>query len=84
MKQKLQYDRKHGAGDLYTVGSQVLKKDFRVNRMYLKRFYPPADKEPVDEKSTQPVDEEPTPPADEEPTPQVVREEDTPLSNVEV
>ena len=29
MKQKLHYDRKHGAGDLYTVGSQVLKKDFR-------------------------------------------------------
>ena len=25
MKQKLHYDRKHGAGDLYTVGSQVLK-----------------------------------------------------------
>ena len=29
MKQKLHYDRKHGAGDLYTVGSQVLKKHFR-------------------------------------------------------
>ena len=28
-KQKLHCDRKHGAGDLYTVGSQVLKKDFR-------------------------------------------------------
>lgn len=27
-KQKLHYDRKHAAGDLYTVGSRVLKKDF--------------------------------------------------------
>ena len=26
--QKLHSDRKHAAGDLYTVGSQVLKKDF--------------------------------------------------------
>ena len=37
--------------------------------MHLKRFYPPADKEPVDEESTPPADEESTPPADEEPTP---------------
>ena len=28
-KQKLHYDGKHGAGDLYTDGSEVLKKDFR-------------------------------------------------------
>ena len=28
-KQKLYYDRKHAAGDLFTVGSLVLKKDFR-------------------------------------------------------
>ena len=28
-KQKLHYDMKHASGDLYAVGSQVLKKDFR-------------------------------------------------------
>ena len=31
-KQKLHYDRKHGAGDLFTIGSLVLKKDFRRRR----------------------------------------------------
>ena len=62
-----------------------------MNGMHLKRFYPPADKEPVeeptppaDEEPTPPADEEPTPPADKESSPQVVGEEDTPLSNVEV
>ena len=28
-KQKLYYNQKHAAGDLFTVGSLVLKKDFR-------------------------------------------------------
>ena len=28
-KQKLYYDQKHAVGDLFTVGSLVLKKDFR-------------------------------------------------------
>ncbi len=31
-KQKLHYDQKHAAGDLFTVGSLVLKKDFRRKR----------------------------------------------------
>ena len=31
-KQKLNYDRKHGASDLFTIGSLVLKKDFRRRR----------------------------------------------------
>ena len=31
-KQKLHYNRKHGAGDLFTIGSLVLKKDFRRRR----------------------------------------------------
>ena len=31
-KQKLYYDQKHAAGDLFTVGSLVLKKDFRRKR----------------------------------------------------
>ena len=31
-KQKQYYDRKHASGDLFTVGSLVLKKDFRRKR----------------------------------------------------
>ena len=31
-KQKMYYDQKHAAGDLFTIGSLVLKKDFRRKR----------------------------------------------------
>ena len=31
-KQKCHYDRKHAAGDMFTVGAHVLKKDFRKKK----------------------------------------------------
>ena len=40
-KQKLHCDRKHAAGDLYAVGSQVLKNDFRRKKRNKVQTLPP-------------------------------------------